>query len=113
MTVILSAAERAKLAKIPALLSCDKEGEVIAAASIAPRIVTASRASWEALLAPQLSHADDWRDLAIRCKAYASSLNEFERGFVVRLERFPRVSEKQRAILDRIVLKLRSSGCRI
>jgi hypothetical protein len=96
MMVMLSAAERAKLAKIPTLLSCDKEGEVIAAASIAPRIVTASRASWEALLAPQLSDADDWRDLPIRCKAYVSSLNEFERGFVAGLERFPRLSEKQR-----------------
>ena len=47
----------------------------------------------------------------VACSRFLRLLNRWETEFLSGLQRFPRLSTKQRAILDRIVTRLRAAGC--
>jgi hypothetical protein len=50
----LSAADRNELANTLPLLATDKQGEVLAAAAAANRLIVSCGTTWDAVLAPQL-----------------------------------------------------------
>jgi hypothetical protein len=49
--------------------------------------------------------------MVIACRRHQHLLNQWEREFLSGLQRFPRLSIKQRDILIRIVSQLRAAGC--
>ena len=54
-----------------------------------------------------------WRRTAAACRRYPHLLNRWEADFLAGLPRFPRLSRKQRAILLKIVVRLRACGCEL
>jgi hypothetical protein len=77
--------------------------------------------SWFDVVAPAPPvtdhHADpvgaDWRRTTAACRRYPHLLNRWEEGFLVGFPRFPCLSRKQRAILVKIVVRLRACGCEL
>jgi hypothetical protein len=104
------------------MLSSDHAGERDNAAQLATRMVRGSGLTWDLVVAvPRLERRSepprppdppptDWRELARRCGAHPRWLSEWERDFLAGLPCWARLSSKQLATLDRIVLKLRSRG---
>lgn len=107
---------RARLAKILPLLSSDKQGERDAAALAAQRILTKAGLSWGDIIAPVLPPERPkperrdapigWRATCLELQKRPGSLRPWERGFVAGLPDFPRLSEKQRRILNEIAARV-------
>ena len=53
----------------------------------------------------------DWRAMAAACTRFQHLLDRWEWQFLSGLQCFPRLSAKQRAILIRIITRLRAAGC--
>ena len=53
----------------------------------------------------------DWRAMATRCTKFPHLIDKWEWEFLSGLQRFPRLSTKQHAILVRIMTRLRAAGC--
>jgi hypothetical protein len=115
----LTKVETIRLARILALLSSDKPGERDAAAHAATRFIQARNLQWPDIITPALPTPEpgtdpiggDWRRTAAACRRYPHLLNRWEAGFLAGLQRFPRLSRKQRSALLKIVVRLRACGC--
>jgi hypothetical protein len=122
----LAAADRDRLAKLLGLLGSAFDGEVANAGRLADRLVRTAGLTWPDIIAPALpaphhDHRDDpggadplhgdWRALATRCTQFPHLIDAWEWKFLSGLQRFPRLSTKQHAILVRIVTRLRDAGC--
>ena len=119
-----------KLAKLVRLLSSDKDGEVLAAASAIKRTLAAEgsdiHAFADALCRPQPQQKeeprrppppppreDDWHSMACECQAHSERLSEREQGFVddmVEWTAFGEPTEKQQAWLLSIYRRIRRHG---
>jgi hypothetical protein len=116
-----------KLAKLVRLLSSDKDGEVLAAASAIKRTLAAEgsdiHALADALCRPQQRQEsrrppsppreDDWHGMACECQARSYRLSEREQGFIddmVDWTAFREPTEKQQAWLLSIYRRVRRHG---
>jgi hypothetical protein len=117
-----------KLAKLVRLLSSDKDGEVLAAASAIKRTLAAEgsdiHALADALCRPQPKEPprpppppppreDDWYGMPCECQAHSEQLSEREQGFVddmVGWTAFRAPTEKQQAWLLSIYRRVRRYG---
>lgn len=121
----LAEADRDRLAKLLGLLGSAYDGEVANAGRLADRLVRSAGLTWPDIIAPALPppdhepHGDtaadplrgDWRATAAACTRFQHLIDKWEWQFLSGLQRFPRLSTKQRAILVRIVTRLRAAGC--
>jgi hypothetical protein len=115
-----------KLAKLVRLLSSDKDGEVLAAASAIKRTLAAAgsdiHALADALCRPQPKepprrpwHEDgnDWHSKACECQAHSEQFSEREQEFIdsmVGWTAFREPTEKQQAWLLSIFRRIRRHG---
>jgi hypothetical protein len=117
----LAEADRDRLAKLLGLLGSAYDGEVANAGRLADKLVRAAGLTWPDIIAPALPPPDhdpaadplrgDWRAVAATCTRYPHLIDRWEWLFLSGLQRFPRLSSKQRTILIRIVTRLRAAGC--
>jgi hypothetical protein len=103
----LAKADRAKLAKVLGLLDSDREGEALAAARAAARLVKQRGIGWAQVLEPPpiektLPELGTWRQTVARCLERPGSLRSWEVGFLRDLPGFRRLSGKQRYCLKEI-----------
>ena len=103
----LPATQRAKLAKVLALLGSDHAGERDAAALAAHRLVTQAGLTWQHVIKPPaieraLPELGTWRQTVAECLAQPGSLRPWEVGFLRDLPGFRRLSVKQRSCLKEI-----------
>ena len=111
----LAKADRIKLAKVLALLDSDKEGEALAAARAAARLVRERGATWRQVIEPAaiektLPELGTWRATVARCLECRGSLRAWEVGFLRDLPAFQRLSTKQRYVLKEIADRVLWSG---
>jgi hypothetical protein len=107
------------LAKLLGMLGSAHLGERDNAARAAHRLVQQHRITWFDVVVMRQPDTDpaidpigaDWRRTAAACSRYQHLLNRWEAEFLVALPRFPRLSFKQRAILLKIVVRLRACEC--
>jgi hypothetical protein len=103
----LAKTDRAKLAKVLALLGSDREGEALAAARAAARLVKLRGISWRDVVEPPaiekaLPELGTWRQTVAQCLERRGSLKPWELGFLRDLPGFRRLSTKQRYVLKEI-----------
>ncbi len=120
---ILPDRDRRRLVSAVGLLSSDKDGEVVAAARAASRLlqphgVTVAQlveaaltpTPWREAHRPDPVRAVDHRHLARMCLAMAALLNEWEIGFLTNLARWDGpLTAKQRAKLNAVATKIEES----
>jgi hypothetical protein len=111
-----------KLAKVAGLLASDQDGEVLAAARAATRILQQHRMSWQDLVlavacepAPAAEYdpgpEGDWRADVAACLVQSHMLTGWERDFLRELRRrFHHLSLRQAEILGQIHERVRASG---
>ena len=107
--------QRQKLVKVLGMTGSPHPGEVVAAAAAAHRILSAAGLSWDSVIVSAPAEPDaplpDDDDMAETdaeiawCLDHTAELTAWDRRFLVSLQSFTRLSEKQRAVLDRIVRK--------
>jgi hypothetical protein len=117
----LAASDLARLTRLLGMLGSSHVGEVANAGRLADKMVRAAGLTWPDIITPTLAppppdqDADpigaDWRRTAASCRRYPHLLNGWEAAFLSGLPRFPRLSCKQRAILLKIAVRLRTCGC--
>jgi hypothetical protein len=121
----LAEADRDRLAKLLGLLGSDYDGEVANAGRLADKLVRGAGLTWPDVIAPALTAPDhdhrgdtaadplrgNWRAMAAVCARFPHLIDRWEWQFLSGLQRFPRLSIKQQAILVRIVTRLRAAGC--
>jgi hypothetical protein len=110
----------AKLVKILGMLGSDHDGECVAAARQATRLIKSHNATWEHVLAPQQSrptppprpqsHGPVHVAVARAALQYAGHLTEWEVAFLQSITRQRRLSVRQETALSGIVQKLRMGG---
>jgi hypothetical protein len=110
----LSTASRTKLACVLALLGSDKPGERDAAGLAAHRMIQRAGVTWEQLLSPppprrEPLHAT-WRSTCAELMRHPGDLRAWERKFVADLPAFPRISTKQRYLLNEIAARVLRRG---
>lgn len=118
---VLPEADRARLTRLLGMLGSNFDGEVANAGRLADKLVRAAGLQWADVIAPALPSPDndatadplrgDWRAMTAACMRFPHLVDKWEWQFLGGLPRFPRLSAKQRAILIRIVVRLRASGC--
>jgi hypothetical protein len=111
-----------RLIKIIGLFGSAHDGEVVAAARQATRLLREHDCTWAELLEPIVlpppparsrhrpaaQHAPaDWRANAAACLARADLLTDWEHRFVANLFGFRRLSPKQEAVLGKLVERVR------
>jgi hypothetical protein len=124
--VPLSSDDRDRLSKLLAMFSSTFDGEIVNAARAAERLVKARGETWETVIiangsakAPRRewepprepprkprSYRSDFQDEIDACVAKGNLLTPWEREFLTSISDRMTLSEKQRAILDRIKTKL-------
>jgi hypothetical protein len=110
MTLPLPKNELLRLAKLCGMLGSAHDGERAAAALKADQLVRAHGLTWGQLLvptqrqliSPSAAPAGSIAQKLALCRQHLSSLTEWERGFVLSLHQFRRLSEKQLRVLNRI-----------
>jgi len=107
----LPQADRTKLVKLLALLGSDHPGERDAAGLAAHRLLQKRGLSWEDALTPQpaerrLPEHTTWRATCARLMENPRALRPWERTFVADLPNFPRISVKQRYVLNEIAQRV-------
>jgi hypothetical protein len=117
----LAEADRTRLAQMLGLLGSELAGERDAAGLAAHRLIRQRGLTWFDVLLPALpppAHEPasdplrgDWRAMATACTRFPRLIDKWEWQFLSGLQRFPRLSSKQHAILLRIVTRLRAAGC--
>jgi hypothetical protein len=95
----LAKADRIKLAKVLALLDSDREGEALAAARAAARLVRERGTTWRQVIEPPavekaLPELGTWRATVGRCLERPGSLRAWELSFLRDLPAFRRLSVK-------------------
>jgi len=118
----LAEAERDRLTRLLGMLGSAYDGEVANAGRLADKLVRSAGLTWRDIIAP-IPHGppnDDttadplrgnWRAMGTACARFPHLIDKWEWQFLSGLQRFPRLSAKQRAILIRIVVRLRAAGC--
>jgi hypothetical protein len=103
--------ERARLIAILSRLQSNFDGERQAAALAAVRFLHDRDLTWEDIVLPPdpgqpilgcAAATESWRATIAACLRQPGSLRPWERKFLQSLRRFPRLSLKQRAILNQI-----------
>jgi hypothetical protein len=120
----LAEADRDRLTRLLGMLGSAFDGEVANAGRLADKLVRSAGLTWPDIIAPALPSPDhdhrddtadplrgDWRAMATVCTRFPHLIDRWEWQFLSGLRRFPRLSSKQRAILVRIVTRLRAAGC--
>lgn len=115
----LSPEDRERLAKLMAMFSSTYDGEILNAAKAAERLVKNRGETWEAVLVqasrstrheqpkPKYKPArTDFQDEIDACMEKVKYLTPWEQSFLTSISERWTLSEKQRAILDRIKEKL-------
>lgn len=107
----LPKADRARLVKVLALLDSDREGEALAAARAAARLVKLRGITWRQVLEPpaiekKLPELGTWRQTVAQCLERPGSLRPWELGFLRDLPAFRRLSTKQRYCLKEIAARV-------
>jgi hypothetical protein len=100
-----------RLAKVLGLLGSSHDGEVAAAGRAAHEIIRQAGATWFDLLAPPLpaprpTGRSDAFGMVEFCLRHPAVLTEWEARFLHSLRRRSRISPKQQAIVDEIVIKV-------
>lgn len=118
-------ADRDRLVKILRMFGSDHDGEVVAAARQAERLVKSRALDWDDLIIdtrsrrsyrpePEPEPNGDEADLIHRCKDRELALSNWEREFItsisVSIVEWGKLTPKQRSVLDRIVNKLKLNG---
>ena len=101
---VLSNADRNRLTRLLGMLGSDFDGEVANAGRLADRLVRERDLTWSEILCPpavEWQH-NTWRDIVQACLRHPDDLSSWELSFLRCLSRFPRLTLKQRACLDRI-----------
>lgn len=114
--------QRSLLVKVLGMTGSEYDGEALAAVRKAHGILSAAGATWDSVIVsapaayappPPPPDEDDIAetDAAIAwCLEHGGDvLTPWDRKFLVSLQSFTRYSEKQRTVLDRIVLKCQTS----
>ena len=112
-TAELPPPDRAKLAKLLGMLGSDHAGERDAAGLAAHRLLQRRGLTWPAVLTPPRAREPlqaKWRQTCAACLERRGSLRPWEIGFLTDLPNFPRVSSKQRYILQEIANRVLRSG---
>ncbi len=111
--------QRSRLVKILGLTGSPHPGEVVAAAAAAHRILSAAGATWDSVIitptAPTTPPPDDDTadaDIEWCLRNGDGVLTDWDRRFLVSLQGFSRYSDKQKAVLSRIVAKCQRSKSR-
>lgn len=108
----LTQTDRMRLGKLLALLASGHAGERDAAGLAAHRLVWRAGLTWAEVLCPSAgaeprgADLDDWRAVVAACLQRHDELTDFDRRFLRSIARFPRLSEKQAAVLHRIAERL-------
>ncbi len=102
--------KRNRLAKLLALLGSDKAGERDAAGLAAHRMLQQHDLTWSDLLVPAPVEREPlhstWRGVCAELAARPDGLRPWERHFVTDLPKFPRLSSKQRYLLQEIAARV-------
>lgn len=122
MSALLAPADRHKIVQCSRLLASNHDGEVLAAARAATRLLRArgldwadiirdpdrqtSSADWASSPPPQPTPMPAWKQTVAACLAHPDRLSEWEAGFLAGLRRFPYLSRKQAWHLARIAERL-------
>jgi hypothetical protein len=105
--------ERNRLAKMLALLGSDHAGERDAAAMAAHRLLQQHQITWPDLLARPPVRREPlhgtWRTTCAELASRPDDLRPWERSFVADLPKFPRLSTKQRYVLQEIAARVLGS----
>jgi len=106
----LAPADRERLTKLLGLLGSDHAGERDAAGLAAMRLLRQRGIVWPDLLLPAPTHREPhfgiWRTTCAELAARPGDLRPWERGFVADLPKFPRISTKQRYVLNEIAKRI-------
>ena len=107
MIATLSDADLRRLVKLLNLCSSSYDGEALAAARAAVRLVRERGLSWTDMLQPEAATAANrnlapWRRVVADCLRQSTFLGQWELAFLRSLSNFPNISTKQRAILAQI-----------
>lgn len=107
----LSESDRSHLVKLLAMLGSDHAGERDAAGLAADRFIRQRGLSWEEALAPKtherrLPEMGRWRRTCGQLMEKTQALRPWERSFVADLPKFPRISVKQRYVLNEIAKRV-------
>jgi hypothetical protein len=120
--------DRDKLIKILRMFGSNHDGEIASAARRAHELVKSRALDWDDLIISVNHHTgyssppppppppdtDDEEDLIRSCSRAAEHLTQWERGFIEdigeSIVEWGRLTPKQRAVLDRIVTKLKLRG---
>lgn len=120
----VTSAERIRLVNILGMLGSDHDGERAAAGLKATQMVRGKGMTWDDLIASLDKLAEpttrsteeagfrpdaDWPSRVTACLKYRALLNDWERQFLADLQRFRRLSYKQKAALEMIVAKVRAA----
>lgn len=122
--MVLLPGQRTLLVKVLGMTGSEHDGEALAAVRKAHGIISAAGLSWDSVIAPAQADdppppddddeddEDDEDDTATRdatiewCLSCGGDVvTDWERDFLVSLQSYSRLSEKQRKVLDRIVAK--------
>ncbi len=111
----LAQSDRTKLMKLLALLGSDHPGERDAAGLAAHRLLQKRGLAWEEVLNPRpverrLPEFGTWRTTCARLMENPRVLRPWERNFVADLPNFPRISVKQRYVLNEIAKRVLGEG---
>lgn len=106
---LLNPATRTRLAKLLGMTQSSHDGEALNAIRLANRVLAESKITWTDALAvnrrsppPPPEPPEDWRSAALFCTQFGLGvLSKWERDFCRSLLDFPRLSDKQAAILLR------------
>ncbi len=106
MNAILPASTRRRLAKLLGLLGSEHIGERDAAGLAAHHLMLQCGLTWEDLLAPTPVKREPlfgkWRTTCAELAKRQDKMRPWERKFVADLAAFPRISTKQRYVLEEI-----------
>jgi hypothetical protein len=110
----LATKQRARFVKTVALFKSPVDGEKLAALAAADRILTAAGLTWADLVKPRDIVREPqfsiWRKTCAELMERSGSLRPWELGFVRDLPNFPRLSSKQRYILNEIADRVLKRG---
>jgi hypothetical protein len=106
----LNTAARARLVKSLALLASPVDGEKLAAAEAACRIIAAAGLTWGDLIRSAEVRREPlyttWRATCGELIKRPGDLRAWERKFIVDLPNFPRISTRQRYVLNEIAQRV-------
>jgi hypothetical protein len=106
----LPQSDRQRLAKLLGLLGSDQAGERDAAGLAAHRLLQKHGLTWPQLLTPAPVHREPlqstWRTTCNALMERFDALRSWEKQFVVDLAHFPRISTKQRYVLNEIAQRV-------